>query len=499
MGNMRARAAGLLVHPTSLPGPHGMGDLGPATTRFLDWAAEAGQSVWQILPLGPTGGGDSPYSGLSVHAGNPWLISAERLVQQGWLARAEIQNTPSFSATRVEFDRVVPWKREVLHRSWLHFSRAAATDAIRRFEAFVEQQDQKGWLEEWALYAALREQHGGRPWWEWDPELVRRDPGALRAARTALAAELARQRYYQFVFFEQWEAVRAEAGTRGLQVLGDLPFYVSRDSADVWSRPELFQLDGEGRPLKVAGVPPDYFSADGQLWGHPLYRWDVMEANAYGWWIDRFRSGLRLADRLRLDHFRGFAAYWEVDAAAKTAAGGRWVPGPGRSLFEACRSSLGDLPFVAEDLGAIGEDVSALRRELGLPGMRVWQFSFDEEGRVHSPEHYTPHDIAYTGTHDNDTLRGWFDRLPPAARRRVLDALHSSPQDVVRRAIDALYASAAGLVILPLQDVFGSGSATRMNRPGTPDGNWSWRAAEPAFTLNRARRLRRLAQSSGRA
>ncbi len=496
---MRARAAGLLVHPTSLPGPHGMGDLGPATTRFLDWAAEAGQSVWQILPLGPTGSGDSPYSGLSAHAGNPWLISAERLARQGWLPRAEISSPPRFSATRVAFDRAIPWKREVLHRSWLHFSSARGTDETRRLEAFVEHQDQRGWLEEWALYAALRERHGGRPWWDWGPDLARRDPDALRAARTGLAAELAEQRYYQFAFFEQWEAVRAEANARGLSILGDLPFYVSRDSADVWSRPELFQLDAAGRPLAVAGVPPDYFSADGQLWGHPLYRWEVMEASAYGWWIERFRSGLRLADRLRLDHFRGFIAYWEVSAAAKTAAGGRWVAGPGRSLFDACRRALGGLPFVAEDLGAITEDVSTLRRELGLPGMRVWQFSFDDEGSAHSPHDYTQNDIAYSGTHDNDTLRGWFDRLPPVARRRVLEALQSTPQDVVRRAVDALYASAAGLVILPLQDVFESGSAARMNRPGTPEGNWSWRAGDSEFTLDRARRLRRLAESTGRA
>jgi len=496
---MTSRAAGILVHPTSLPGPYGAGDLGPGTLRFLDWAAEAGQSVWQLLPLAPTGEGCSPYAALSVHAGNPDLISPERLALAGWIPHDAIEAPSDFSPTQVQFHRLLPWKRDLLRRSWNHFRQHAGRQARRRFDAFVEDDAQAGWLEDWALFAALKERADGRPWPAWEAGLARRESAALGAARLQLADEVAAQRYFQFVFFDQWNALRREAATRGVRLLGDLPFYVAHDSVDVWSRPDLFRLDEHGHPLEVAGVPPDYFSEDGQRWGNPLFRWDAMKHEGYRWWIDRVRSGLRSADLLRLDHFRGFVAFWEVEAGAEVAARGRWVRGPGRPLFDAISEALGGLPFVAEDLGTITEEVIALRRELGLPGMRVLQFGFDGDDDTHAVQNPATDVVAYTGTHDNDTVRGWFDRLEPDVRQRVLAQLRCSARDVDRRAVEALYQSAADVVVVPLQDVFGLGSEARMNFPGTTEGNWRWRASRTAFTLNRARRLRRLAESSGRA
>jgi len=324
-----------------------------------------------------------------------------------------------------------------------------------------------------------------------------------RAAGAACAAGgapgLHRQRYAQFVFFDQWESLRREASARGIRLLGDLPFYVAGDSADAWSGGDLFETDEFGRPLRIAGVPPDYFSDDGQLWGNPLYRWETMERDGFAWWIDRIRAALRLVDLLRLDHFRAFAAYWAVDAAAPTAVAGQWLPGPGRALFDRCRDALGHLPFVAEDLGSITPDVGALRQELGLPGMRVLQFALGDDGADHLPENHPVDCVAYTGTHDNDTVRGWFDGLGPADRRRALTMLRANERDVVRRAVTAVHESAASLAVIPLQDVFELGSEARMNRPGTPAGNWGWRAEASALTMSRARRFRRLAESSGRA
>jgi 4-alpha-glucanotransferase len=492
------RAAGILVHVTSLPGPFGIGEMGPETGRFLDWVSEAGLKLWQVLPLGPAGLNGSPYNSPSAFAGNPLLISPGMLVDAGWLSAASIAHPPRFDENRVRFAQVAEWKRGLLRRSWSHFQKFATRQSLHELEAFVEGSEQGPWLEDWALYASLKRLFKGRPWMEWEPELRKRDPSALGVAARKLSEELAFERYLQFLFFRQWEALKREAHIRGLSLIGDVPFYVAPDSADIWANQDLFQVDEEGRPTKVGGVPPDYFSKDGQLWGNPLFRWDRIAERGYDWWIERIRCNLRLVDRLRLDHFRGFLAYWEVQAGEKTAVGGRWVPGPGRRLFDALRERLGDLPLIAEDLGVITEDVVRLRDELSLPGMRVLQFAYDDPGSTHLPENHSPNSVAYTGTHDNDTLRGWLEGLEERQRRALIDRLGGDPANVVWKMIEATFGSPAVLALVPLQDLLGLGGEARMNRPGVTRGNWRWRARKSLFTLELASRLRRLTAATGR-
>jgi len=492
------RRAGVLAHPTSLPGPYGIGDLGPQAEEFLDWCAEAGLRVWQVLPVGPTGLGYSPYSGLSAFAGNPMLISPAWLVDRGWLS-GSVEPPCGPDPGRVDFERVIPWKLEWLRRAWERFRSCSSGDDRRALEAFVDHPDQRAWLEDWTLYTAIKRRHGGRQWTVWDADLRRRHPSALRAAARELADELAFERFLQFLFFTQWGELRAAARKRGILILGDLPFYPAHDSADVWARPDLFLLDERGVPLKVAGVPPDYFSEDGQLWGNPVYDWARLEQEGYAWWIARIRSNLALVDWLRLDHFRAFVAFWEVDANAPTAAEGRWVPGPGVALFEALRGALGRLPLVAEDLGEITPDVHALRDRLELPGMRVLQFGFHEADSLHHPRQHVSAAVAYTGTHDNDTLCGWLASLPEEFRQRVSDDLGPEGDSLAWRMIEVAYGSVANTVVVPLQDLLQLGSEARMNRPGVADGNWRWRADGRALTLRLADRLRTLARSSARA
>ncbi len=493
-----ARAAGVLVHATSLPGTFGIGDTGPETCRFLDWASEAGLKLWQTLPLGPPGLNGSPYNSPSAFAGNPLLISPQLLADAGWLPAGALEEAPRFDDDRLQLREIEEWKMGVLRDSWGGFRRSASPACRRELEEFVEGPAQRFWLEDWALYAALKRRFYGLPWMKWGPELRRREPSALRAKAKEISEEVAFERYLQFLFFRQWAALRREAHARGLSLIGDVPFYVAPDSADIWANQDLFQVDEEGRPTKVGGVPPDYFSKDGQLWGNPLYRWDRIAERGYDWWIERIAGNLRLVDRVRLDHFRGFAAYWEVDAGEKTAVGGRWAPGPGRELFDALRERLGDLPLIAEDLGFITEDVVRLREELSFPGMRVLQFAFDDPRSTHLPEHHGPNSVAYTGTHDNDTLRGWFEGLKDGQRRAVLERLGSDPANVVWRMIEATFGSPAVLALIPLQDLFGLGGEARMNRPGIAQGNWRWRARKSLFTLELASRLRRLAAATGR-
>jgi 4-alpha-glucanotransferase len=491
------RAACILVHPTSLPGPFGIGDLGPELERFLDWAAEAGQKQWQVLPLSPTDGNGSPYNSPCAHGGNPLLISPQRLLEEGWLAREDAP-APVAAAAAIDFPGVVPWKQDLLRRSWRYFRRHAPAEAWRGFEAFVEAPEQKSWLQDWVLFGALKERHGGQAWTDWDEALKQRDPDALGAAATHLQDRLDFQRYLQFAFFHQWQRVREAARERGIEILGDLPFYVAHDSADVWAHRQLFRLDAAGRPKTLAGVPPDYFSETGQLWGNPTFDWDAMAREGYGWWIERLQWNLRLADIVRLDHFRGYVAHWEVPAGQPTAAHGRWVAGPGSALFEAARRGLESLPLVAEDLGSITDDVHELRRQLGLPGMRVLQFAFDQGQSDHLPERYDRNTVVYTGTHDNDTLCGWFGALDPSRRRDVLEYLRTTPDRVARRMIEVAYASVARLAVVPLQDVLELGSSARMNRPGQLAGNWRWRALPQALTPARASSLRELAASTSR-
>jgi len=491
------RGAGLLLHPTSLPSRFGVGDLGPGAASFLAWAARAGVSVWQVLPLGPTGMGDSPYGCLSAFAGNPLLVSPELCRDEGLLGEEDLAPDDSHGGDRVDFVAAAGLRERQLRRALANF-RAAPPEALARaFAAFRDAPEQAGWLRDWALFAALKAAHGGAAWPGWDPELRDRRPGALAAAEQRLGAELEYHRFVQFLFFRQWEALRGRAHAAGIELLGDLPIYVAADSADVWAHRELFELDEAGQPLRMAGVPPDYFSATGQLWGNPLYRWDRLRESGYAWWIERLRANLRLTDRVRLDHFRGFAGYWAVPAGAPTAESGAWAEGPGAPLFEALGAALGGLPLVAEDLGVITPDVVELRDRFGLPGMKVLQFGFDP-GSDHAPHRLVPHSVVYTGTHDNDTTRGWFESLDDGARRRVLAYVGGTPDTISWDLLRTACVTVAELAIAPVQDLLGLDGSARMNRPGCGTGNWGWRLAPGSLTGELAERLAELAAVTGR-
>jgi 4-alpha-glucanotransferase len=492
------RQAGVLLHPTSLPSRFGVGDLGPAADAFLDWASQAGLRLWQVLPPGPTGPHHSPYDGLSAFAGDPLLVSPEWLVEEGLLPAGALDGAPEFPEGRVDWERVVPFRRRLLEDSFRH-AKSLGGRILDEVARFAEASSNDAWLSDWSLFAALREKHAGLPWTEWDPSLARREEAALATARVELAEEIAFHTYAQFLFFRQWQRVKSEANTRDISIMGDLPIYVAGDSADVWAHRRLFALGEDGRPTASAGVPPDDFSADGQLWGHPLYRWDVLAEEGYDWWIERIRLNLRLADAVRLDHFRGFSAYWEVPAGAATARDGRWVNGPGLMLFMAIQHALGDVTLVAEDLGLLTEDVRRLLEILGLPGMKVLQFAFGETDSEHLPHHYVPNLVVYTGTHDNDTSRSWFASLDEGAKARFRDYLGTSGEDAAWDLIRAAFASVADRAIAPMQDFLGLGAEGRMNVPGRVDANWDWRATVDAFSPDLAARLRRLVALTGRA
>src|SRR5512143_2784100 len=463
------RQAGVLLHPTSLPSRFGVGDLGPAADAFLDWASQAGLRLWQVLPPGPTGPHHSPYDGLSAFAGDPLLVSPEWLVEEGLLPAGALDGAPAFPDGRVDWDGVAPFRRRLLEDSFRH-AKSLGGRILDEVARFADASSNAAWLSDWSLFAALRERNEGRPWTEWDPALARREEAALAAARTELANEIAFHTYAQFLFFRQWQRVKSEAN--------------ARDSADVWSHRRLFVLGEDGRPTASAGVPPDDFSADGQLWGHPLYRWDVLAEDGYAWWIERIRLNLRLADVVRLDHFRGFAAYWEVPAGAATARDGRWVTGPGLMLFMAIQHALGDVTLVAV---------------LGLPGMKVLQFGFGETDSEHLPHRYVPNMVVYTGTHDNDTSRSWFAALDDGAKARFRDYVGTSGEDAAWDLIRTAFASVADRAIAPMQDYLGLGAEGRMNMPGRIGANWDWRAAKDAFSPDLAARVRRLAALTGRA
>ncbi|HET7437034.1 MAG TPA: 4-alpha-glucanotransferase [Thermoanaerobaculia bacterium] len=493
-----ARTAGILLHPTSLPGSYGIGDLGDELIAFLDWMASAGMRIWQVLPLNPPGYGFSPYGCLSSFAGNPLLISPQRLLQENLLSAETVAEPPTFADDHVEFTRVERLKMQILRASWEHF-RAHATDEQRAArEAFVRAREQSEWLDDYALYMAMKETNGGAPWWEWPKEIVARDARALDDARHELAGEIEFWMYVQFLFFRQWASVREAAHARSIRIMGDVPIYVAGDSADVWANRELFQLDETGFPINVAGVPPDYFSATGQRWGNPLYRWDAMRESGYRWWISRVRANLRFADLIRLDHFRGFAAYWEIPASEETAIHGRWMPGPGLPLFEALRTALGDLPLIAEDLGFITQDVHDLRRAIGLPGMKILQFAFGHTDSPHLPHLYEPRTVVYTGTHDNDTARGWYDQAPDLERVNAEAYLGASGDEIAWAFIRTAFTSIAQIAIIPAQDVLGLGTEARMNRPGAEEDNWSWRIEHGALTREHAQKLHKLAEVTGR-
>ncbi len=493
------RAAGVLLHPTSLPGSYGVGELGDHVVAFLDWAQSAGMRIWQVLPLNPPGYGASPYGCLSSFAGNPLLISTQRLLQEGLLTIDDVANVPRFSDEHVEFARVSEYKSELLRTSWDRFQESASDELRAEHEAFLNATEQADWLEDYALYMAIKVDAGHRPWWAWETPLRTRDAKAIAAARREHAEAIEFWKYVQFLFFRHWALIREAAHARNIRIMGDVPIYVAGDSADVWANQELFQLGDDGQPTVVAGVPPDYFSVTGQRWGNPLYRWEVMREDGYRWWIARVQANLRFADVVRLDHFRGFVAYWEVPADEPTAVHGRWMPGPGIALFDALREGLGELPLIAEDLGFITQDVYDLRHAVGLPGMKILQFGFGESDG-HLPHRMEPQTVVYTGTHDNDTARGWFDHAPDEERDAALAYLGcATAEEVPAGLIRAAYTSVADIAIIPVQDILGLGSEARMNTPGAEHDNWSWRLPAGALTREDAARLRKLGVLTGRA
>jgi 4-alpha-glucanotransferase len=487
----------VLLHPTSLPGRFGIGDLGPSAEEFVRFLQAAGQSLWQVLPLGPTGYGDSPYQCFSAFAGNPLLVSPERLVESGLLEGGALAGAPAFPDARVDFGAVIPWKRALLERAAEGFASRGERAAKVRFHDWCAHH--AGWLEDYALFMALKDAGGGAPWSEWPAPLRRREPAALAAARETHAARLHAHRFAQWAFFHQWAALRAHAREHGIQLMGDAPIFVALDSADVWARPELFQLDAEGRPTAVAGVPPDYFSETGQLWGNPLYHWDALAGDGYAWWIARVRALLELVDRVRLDHFIGFTRCWAVPAGAVDAREGRFQGGPGEALFRALEAAVGALPIVAEDLGVVTPEVEALRDEFAFPGMKILQFAFGGTATsAFLPHTFTRNCVVYTGTHDNDTTAGWWASAAERERdflRRYLDRDVADPGWALLRMGAA---SVADTFLVPAQDLLGLPAEARMNFPGRPSGNWSWRLPQGALDGALASRLRDVTALYGR-
>ena len=491
------RASGILLHPTSLPSRGGIGDLGPAAHAFVEFLAEARQSVWQILPLNPTGYGNSPYSSLSAFAGNPLLISLERLAEHGWIAPERLAGVPGGSG-HIDFEAVRAGRMPLVREAARTFLLQAAGGARERFQAFVR--EHAWWLEDYALFAVLRERHKYEAWNRWPAELARRDGDALGRTREELAAELDVERVIQFFFAEQWRALRAACRRRGIRILGDVAIFVSFDSADVWTHRDIFRIDENLQPEVVAGVPPDAFSQTGQYWGNPLYRWEVLQQRGYYWWVQRIRQALEQCDLIRLDHFRGFESCWEIPGQDTTAVRGRWVAGPRDDLFHALRQALGDLPFIAEDLGMITPEVHALRERLQIPGMRVLQFAFGNRGaHIYLPHRYQRNTVVYTGTHDNDTTVGWWEHGATAEERRAVRDYLGEPADGAHWALmRAAAASLADLCVFPLQDVLGLGSDARMNIPNHPEDNWTWRFEPGALRVEVAQKLAALADVTDR-
>jgi 4-alpha-glucanotransferase len=475
------------MHVTSLPSPYGIGDFGPGAFEWVDRLQEAGQGWWQSLPMGPTGYGNSPYQSMSSFEGNGLLISPQCLIEDGLLHKSDCESQ-SLPATVVNYEAVIAFKSRLLEVAWNKFTAGVRADLRPDFEQFCS--DQGHWLDDYALFRALKTKHHGADFVEWPEDLVRREPGALARARRELRSQVDQRRFAQFLLFRQAERLKDYAHARGLRLIGDLPFFVSADSSDVWSNPELFLLDEKRRARFVAGVPPDYFSSQGQLWGNPVYNWDALRQAGYRWSIDRFRALLMHVDVIRLDHFRGFASAWHVPAGSPTAQSGEWVPGPGVDFFRVVEKELGGLPFIAEDLGLITADVRALLDQFQLPGTRVLQFAFDgRSDNPYLPDNYVPNTVVYTGTHDNPTARGWFEDLPDYQRQNMWRYLKRPPgetREAAQALMDLAWSSVGALAIAPLQDLLNLGNEARMNVPGRATGNWRWRATEdmlhaPAF------------------
>jgi 4-alpha-glucanotransferase len=495
------RAAGILLHPTSLPGPHGIGDLGAASYRFVEVLEAARQTIWQMMPLGPVGLGNSPYAASSAFAGFPLLIALDQLQGRGWLDEGDL-HAPDFPPDWVQFDEAATFKTERLRKAFGGYEQQATADDRAAFASFLERH--RAWLDEYALFMALKDRHDGAGWMNWERPLALREPAALAKARADLAHDVRYHQWVQWIFFDQWAQVRTYANDRGITIVGDIPIYVAWDSADVWVHRDQFQMDDE-QPRVVAGVPPDAFSKTGQRWGNPIYDWDRMAATGYRWWLDRFKATLELVDTVRLDHFRGFAAYWAVPADEETAINGAWVPGPGKALFDAIEAELGHIPMIVEDLGEITPDVIVLRESLGFPGMKVLQFAFGDDAHgipkgenPYLPHTYEPGCVVYTGTHDNDTTVGWLTNLSDEERASVLRYIGTDGSRIARDLARLAHQSVATAAIIPLQDLLELGSEARMNVPGRPDANWTWRYQDGMIQPHQIEWLAALTAATGR-
>ena len=502
------RASGILLHPTSLPGRFAIGDLGPAAFAFADFLWASGQSLWQVLPLGPTGYGDSPYACYSAFAGNTLLISPEKLLEQGLITELELADIPTTPSPRLDFGAAHKTKGALLAKAFANYQHTTDTEFRSHFKTFAEQN--ASWLDDYAMFRALKDAHDGKPWYEWEPSLAKRTPAALKRVRAELPDRIEAQKFYQFLFFRQWLELKAYCNRGGIQIVGDVPIFVAHDSSDVWTNPDQFKLNSDGSPVVVAGVPPDYFSKTGQYWGNPIFNWDRMLADGFKWWIERVRATLQLVDIARIDHFRGFVACWEIPGGDQTAERGGWVEAPGRELFTAIREALGELPIIAEDLGVITPDVEKLRDDFGFPGMRILQFAFSSDTKnIDLPHNYHQNVVVYTGTHDNDTSVGWFNSIAGESSTRTaeqiecerkfcLKYLRTDGQRIHWDFIHAVLASVANTAIVPLQDVLGLGSEARMNLPNSTSENWLWRFNEKDLTNDLASELRELTSLYGR-
>ena len=498
----KKRLSGILLHPTSLPSPYGIGDLGEAAHEFVDFLAAAGQHLWQILPLTHTGYGDSPYQSFSAFAGQPLLISPSGLKRLGLVGDKDLEGCPASDDERVDYGTLIPWKQHILEAAYREFCRDDYDNQKLKegFSRFV--QEQGCWLNDYALFMACKERNEGRSWLEWEDQYRNPTEDIKDRLRGRLAQTIGFYQFTQFLFFDEWMRLKEYANQKDIRIIGDIPIFVSMDSADVWASQHLFQLDSNGYPLKVAGVPPDYFSATGQLWGNPLYAWDAHKEEGFAWWISRIRHQLDVLDILRIDHFRGFEAYWSVEYGEKTAINGQWVQAPGYELFNAIQNALGDdLPIIAEDLGIITDEVNALREHFHFPGMKVLQFAFDSTlESSYLPHQFTSPDcVCYTGTHDNDTTSGWYQHLPPDCQEKVrrYTCCKDAPQ-IGRCLIRTCLGSIARYSIFPLQDLLGYGSTARMNIPGTASDNWSWRFKKDALSPALAEELKELTLLYGR-
>ncbi len=485
------RASGILLHPTSLPGPDGIGDLGPEAYHWIDFLHGSGTKLWQVLPLGPTGYGDSPYQCFSAFAGNPYLISPTLLLDRGLLTRSDLSDRPAFPSNKVDFGPVITWKINLLDRAFQHFRHSTDEALLHRFDDF--QAENASWLKDFSLFMAIKDSQGGISWLDWPQPLKMRDDASLNNFAQQHLEEILKHSFRQFIFYEQWLKLKDYAESNNVSIIGDAPIFVSMDSSDAWSHRDLFFIDAKGNPTAVAGVPPDYFSSTGQLWGNPLYNWKIHASTGYSWWIERMKASLKLFDWIRLDHFRGFAAYWKVTAGNPTAEIGKWEKGPGIDLFETLQNVLGELPIIAEDLGVITPDVDSMREKFDLPGMRILQFAFggDPTDRF-LPHNYVKNTVAYTGTHDNDTTIGWYSSAPENERDYCRRYLGRDGSDITWDMIRTIWSSVAAFAITPMQDILNMGTEARMNYPSKPDGNWGWRLPSCSCTRALSERIEEL-------